>query len=110
MTTSDRGAEPAGRSPSYASLQPPASGSLVQVHTEWIGFYDTHYHRVVRFVMHNGASQADAQDAAQEAFIESWTLMSSDPDRWQAVTVKEAWIRTVALRRYRRPLGPAGAR
>jgi len=77
----------------------------VQVRTEWIGFYDTHYHRVVRFVMHNGASQADAQDATQEAFIESWKLMSSDPGRWQAITGKEAWIRTVALRRARRPPG-----
>ncbi len=78
----------------------------MQVRTDWISFYDTHYHRVVRFVMHNGASQADAQDAAQEAFIESWALMSSDPSRWQAITGKEAWIRTVALRRYRRPPGP----
>ncbi len=78
----------------------------MQVRTDWISFYDTHYHRVVRFVMHNGASQADAQDAAQEAFIESWALMSSDPDRWQAITGKEAWIRAVALRRYRRPPGP----
>ena len=69
-------------------------------------FYDAHYHRVVRFLMHNGASQADAQDAAQEAFIESWALMSSDLSRWQAITGKAAWIRTVALRRYRRPPGP----
>ena len=78
----------------------------MQVRTEWISFYDTHYHRVVRFVMYNGASQEDAHDAAQEAFIESWALMSSNPGRWQAITGKEAWIRTVALRRCRRPSGP----
>jgi RNA polymerase sigma factor (sigma-70 family) len=106
VTASGQRPEPVGQSPSYASLQAPAPGSLVQVRTEWISFYDTHYHQVVRFVMHNGASQADAQDAAQEAFIESWALMSSDPSRWQAITGKEAWIRTVALRRYRRPPGP----
>jgi len=46
--------------------------------------------------MHNGASQADAQDATQEAFIESWKLMSSDPGRWQAITGKEAWIQSRA--------------
>lgn len=74
--------------------------------TEWISFYDAHYSRVVRFVMHNGASQADAQDAAQEAFSESWELMSRHPGRWQAITGKEAWIRKVALRRYWRPPGP----
>ncbi len=106
MTASGRAAEPADQSPSYADPQSPAPGSLVQVRTEWISFYDAHYHRVVRFVMHNGASQADAQDAAQEAFIESWALMSSDLSRWQAITGKAAWIRTVALRRYRRPPGP----
>jgi DNA-directed RNA polymerase specialized sigma24 family protein len=75
----------------------------VQARSEWIGFYDTHYHRVVRFVMHNGASQADAQDAAQEAFIESWALVSSDPDRWQAITGKAAWIRTGLAGARRKP-------
>jgi RNA polymerase sigma factor (sigma-70 family) len=105
VTVDSRGPESAGRSPSYASLHGLAPGSLVHVRTEWISFYDTQYHRVVRFVMHNGASQADAQDAAQEAFIESWALMSSNPGRWQAITGKEAWIRTVALRRYWRPPG-----
>jgi len=93
-----------GRSP---SASPPAlvPAGLVQARSEWIGFYDTHYHRVVRFVMHNGASQANAQDAAQDAFLESWALVSKDPDRWQAIAGKAAWIRTVALRRYRRPPG-----
>jgi DNA-directed RNA polymerase specialized sigma24 family protein len=56
--------------------------------------------------MLNGAYLEDARDAAQEAFTESWALMDSQPDRWVAVTSKEAWIRVVALRRYRRPLGP----
>jgi RNA polymerase sigma-70 factor (ECF subfamily) len=83
-----------------------SSGSLVQVRGEWIDFYETHRHRVVRFLMLYGATQAEAEDAAQEAFIESWELLTRDADRWLAVTGKAAWIRTVALRRYRRPLGP----
>jgi RNA polymerase sigma factor (sigma-70 family) len=87
------------------SLPAPLPGSLVQVRVEWIDFYDTHYHRVVRFLMLNGAARADAQDAAQEAFIESWDLLARDPGRWLAVTGKAAWIRTVALRRYWRPPG-----
>jgi DNA-directed RNA polymerase specialized sigma24 family protein len=48
----------------------------------------------------------EAEDAAQEAFVESWDLLTKDPDRWLAVTGKAAWIRTVALRRHRRPPGP----
>ena len=82
-----------------------ASAIMVQVRAEWIDFYDAHYHRVVRFLMHFGASLLDAQDAAQEAFTESYDLMTGNPDRWQAVNNKAAWIRTVALRRYKRPPG-----
>ena len=79
---------------------------LAEIRTAWIDFYDAHYNLVVRFVMHDGACLQDAQDAVQEAFTESWALMENHPDRWLAVTSKEAWIRVVALRRYRRPPGP----
>jgi RNA polymerase sigma-70 factor (ECF subfamily) len=75
------------------------------VRAEWISFYDDHYHRVVRFIMHAGASPADAQDAAQEAFTESWKLMTSNPAAWQAVDRKAGWVRTTALRRLTRPPG-----
>jgi RNA polymerase sigma factor (sigma-70 family) len=105
VTADGRGPESVGRASSSASLSALAPDSVIQMRAEWIAFYDTHYQRVVRFVMYNGASQADAQDAAQEAFVESWALMSSDPGRWQMITGKAAWIRTVALRRYRRPPG-----
>jgi DNA-directed RNA polymerase specialized sigma24 family protein len=78
---------------------------MVAVLTEWTRFYDGHYHGVVRFLMLNGARRADAEDAAHEAFVESFDLAADNPDRWQAVKGKAAWIRTVALRRYRRPPG-----
>ena len=106
MTNDDHGPELVGLSPSLASAQAPAPGSLVQMRAAWVDFYDAHYDRVVRFVMQNGACLDDARDAAQEAFVESWTLLSSDPPRWVAITNKMAWIRVVALRRYRRPPGP----
>jgi DNA-directed RNA polymerase specialized sigma24 family protein len=77
----------------------------VQVRAEWISFYDTHYHRVVRSTMHAGASLPDAQDATQEAFTESWKLMIRDSGAWQAINGQTAWGRTVALRRHARPLG-----
>ena len=106
MTIDDRGPEPVGLSPSFAGSQVPAPGSLVDMRAAWIDFYDAHYHRVVRFVMQDGACLDDAQDAAQEAFVESWALLSSDSARWVAITNKMAWIRVVALRKYRRPPGP----
>jgi RNA polymerase sigma factor (sigma-70 family) len=96
-------ADPAVSSSGQASLYP---GNLMQVRTEWVDFFDANYHRVVRFLMHYGASLADAQDAAQEAFIESFDLMSRSPERWTTIAWKSAWIRTVALRRYQRPSGP----
>jgi len=106
MTAGDVQPDPAGPDLSSGSLPGPLPGNLVQVRADWIDFYDTHYHRVVRVVMLNGATRAEAEDAAQEAFKESWDLLVKDPDRWQAVTGKAAWIRTVALRRHRRPPGP----
>ena len=104
MTAGDLQPEPIR--PELSPGQPPMPGSMVQVREEWIEFYDAQYHRVVRFLMLNGASKADAQDAAHDAFIESWDLLAKDPERWRAVAGKAAWIRTVALRRYRRPPGP----
>jgi RNA polymerase sigma factor (sigma-70 family) len=104
MTAGERGPEISGLLP-YPSA--PLPGLLTaEKRAAWIDFYDTHYHRVVRFVMHNGACLQEAQDAVQEAFTESWAMMDSHPDRWMAITSKEAWIRAVALRRYRRPPGP----
>jgi RNA polymerase sigma factor (sigma-70 family) len=107
MTASERGPETSGPLSSYPRA--PQLGSipvLAEIRSAWIDFYDAHYHRVVRFVMHNGACLQEAQDAVQEAFAESWELIASDPCRWLAIASKEGWIRSVALRRYRRPSGP----
>ncbi|MBO0804452.1 MAG: sigma-70 family RNA polymerase sigma factor [Nocardiopsaceae bacterium] len=107
MTTGDREREPDSRSWPTPPAPAPAPGILGDVRAEWIGFYDDHYHRVVRFVMHNGASRPEAEDAAQEAFAESWKLMDRESGRqWRAVANKGAWVRTVALLRHKRPPGP----
>ena len=92
--------------PSSRPARAPVPGSMMQMRAEWIEFYDAQCNRVVRFLIYNGATQADAEDAAHEAFIESWDLLARDPDGWRAVAGKAAWIRTVALRRYKRPPGP----
>jgi RNA polymerase sigma factor (sigma-70 family) len=107
MTTGEREPESSGLPQSRRTVPPPQLMPTVpEVRASWINFYDTHYPRVMRFVMHSGACLQDAQDAVQEAFTESWTLMNSNPDRWSEVSRKEAWIRVVAWRRYLRPPGP----
>lgn len=63
MTTGELGPGPARQSPSYPTRQAPAPASLVEMRTAWISLYDSHYHRVVRFLMHYGATMDDAQDA-----------------------------------------------
>lgn len=82
-----------------------AFGDPAQLQAEWIGFYDANYDRVVRFMMHAGASRAEAQDAAQEAFTESWKLLSRKPAAWQEIEAKAAWIRVIAMRSHARPPG-----
>ncbi len=107
MTAGEREPETPGPAWSYPAVPLPGiMPVLAEIRAAWIDFYDTHYGRIVRFVMHNGACLQDAQDAVQEAFTESWALMDSHPDQWLAVTSKQAWIRVVALRRYHRPPGP----
>jgi RNA polymerase sigma factor (sigma-70 family) len=100
MPRGEQGPEPA-RGSAFGSL-PRRLGTG----SDWIGFYRAHFCRVVRLVMYDGASLADAHEAAQEAFAESWALLSGDPARWEAVNDKAAWIRAVAVRKYRRPPGP----
>jgi RNA polymerase sigma factor (sigma-70 family) len=79
---------------------------LVAMRADWIAFYDTEYHSVVRFLMRNGASLEDARDATEEAFLDSWTLMTKQPDRWSQIINRRSWIRAVALRKRLRPPGP----
>lgn len=70
----------------------------------FIEFYDREYHLVVRFVMNCGASLAAAEDAAQDAFLDAWKLMSV-ARKWAVVDDARGWIRAVALNKYRRPPG-----
>lgn len=65
-----------------------------------LALFEQQYHLVVRFVMICGASDQDAQDATQEAFIEA--LRRADDGRWAMVSNPGGWLRRVALRRYQR--------
>ncbi|HEX2773816.1 MAG TPA: SigE family RNA polymerase sigma factor [Micromonosporaceae bacterium] len=57
-------------------------------------FYRTTRHRVVTVLYALGGDLAEAQDAAQEAYVRAW-------QRWQRVSGygdPEAWVRTVGYR------------
>lgn len=90
-----------------ASSFTPDSETDLQSHSqgEYLDFYEREFRRVVYFLILTGAGLEDAQDAAQEAFIEAWRLLDK-PSGWPQVEYRRAWIRKVALRRYHRPPGP----
>jgi len=60
-------------------------------------FYRAESQQLVRFLMHVGATNEDAYDAAQEAFIAAWK-------NWDDIESPRAWIRTVAYRALSRRL------
>ncbi len=105
MTASNQEPGPVRQAVAPADKPDRSPGTLVPVSAGWTRFYDDHYHLVIRFLMHNGATQPDAEDATHEAFTESYDLATKKPDHWRAITGKAAWIRTVALRKYQRPPG-----
>ena len=81
-----------------------ADSLTARMRAEFIAFYDCEYPRVVVFLIHCGASWHCAEDAAQEAFVEAWTL--AERGGWGDIAEQRGWMRTVAFRKYRRPPGP----
>jgi DNA-directed RNA polymerase specialized sigma24 family protein len=73
---------------------------------EFVKFCDREHESLVRFLMNVGASLQDAQDAAQEAFIDGWRLAESGV--WTEVRNPAGWIRKVGQRKYYRHRGRAG--
>jgi RNA polymerase sigma-70 factor (ECF subfamily) len=57
-------------------------------------FYQATRHRLVTFLYAMSGDRADAQDAAQEAYVRAW-------QRWSTISAyddPEAWLRTVGYR------------
>lgn len=78
---------------------------MVDARSSFISFCDSEYPSVVRFVMRCGASLPQAQDATQDAFLDGWQLLVKNPAGWADIRKPQAWIRTLALRKYLRPPG-----
>jgi len=70
----------------------------------------TEYKRVVKFVMLDGAQLSDAEDIAQNAFLELWHVMTDQPEKWADIYSPRAWVRGVALRMHRRSLASRARR
>jgi len=75
---------------------------MAEMREDFLNFHARNYHLVVRFLMLNGATLHEAQDASQEAFLDAWKQLKK-PNGWRTIQDPRAWIRTVALRKYRRP-------
>jgi len=58
-------------------------------------FFRKRFSRTVVLLIAMGASQADAEDAAQEAMVLVWS-------QWESIREPAAWVRTVAVRSYLR--------
>ena len=56
-------------------------------------FFHERFSRTVVLLIAMGASQADAEDATQEAMILAW-------NQWDSIREPAAWVRTVAIRSY----------
>ena len=78
---------------------------IAEARSSFISFCDSEYSSVVRFVIHCGASLPQAQDAAQDAFLDGWQLLVKNPDKWADIRKPRAWIRTLAYRKFLRPPG-----
>jgi RNA polymerase sigma factor (sigma-70 family) len=64
-------------------------------------FFHQRFSRTVVLLVAMGASQADAEDATQEAMIPAW-------NQWDSIREPAAWVRTVAVRSYLRMVRTRG--
>lgn len=89
------------------SATSPRSGSRTvqftpsEAREAFLDFHQHEYLNVVAFLMINGAVRQDAEDAAQEAFLDAWQL-ANRPGGWETIDTPRGWIRKVALRKYYR--------
>jgi RNA polymerase sigma factor (sigma-70 family) len=72
-----------------------------QLEPDFVRFFRKEYDQVVLFVMRCGANLADAEDAAQEAFMAAWKYMRTSSGLG-AIADPRGWVRSVALRQHYR--------
>lgn len=98
MTVMDPGDDRSRFGPEADENPPPAQLDPVDEETEaqveeFSTFYRAHVERVVAFLREQGATWAEAADAAQEGMLKAY-------QRWGSLTRPDAWVRTVATREF----------
>ena len=78
---------------------------LAGMREDFLELCDRDHVRVVAFLMRCGACDEDARDAAQEAFLSGWRMLTQDPDKWQAIGNPAGWLRRTAHNCWKRPPG-----
>ena len=81
-----------GREPSDEQLARQSAAGCSRAFAQLVGRYDR---RVIRFVRRWARNEHDAEDIAQEAFVEAWRRLDRYDDRWRFST----WLYTIASRR-----------
>ncbi|MFB6517625.1 sigma-70 family RNA polymerase sigma factor [Streptomyces sp. NPDC056401] len=76
---------------------------------EFLDFARDEHARVVVYLLRQKATIHDANDAAQEGFLEAWKLVRLHPERWLEINNPAGWVRKVAQRAWNRRKGRAGA-
>ncbi|GAA4038878.1 hypothetical protein GCM10022248_00910 [Nonomuraea soli] len=82
-----------------------AAGTHESVRAAFISFMESESARLIRFLMYNGASLEDSKDAVQDAFLDTWKLLITQPAAWITIEDPRLWIRQVARRALARPRG-----
>lgn len=76
---------------------------MARMRGDFLDFMERTYPRMVRLLMTYGASRQDAEDAAQEAFLQGWCKVVAG--RWASIDHQDGWIRRVVWHVHRRPPG-----
>jgi Sigma-70 region 2 len=75
------------------------AAKMAAMRQTFLDFFDAESPLVVRFLMRNGASMVDAEDAAQYMALQGWRKVQRD--QWDQITYPPAWARRVALNYHR---------
>lgn len=80
-----------------AQLQP------AEVRATFLDFHQREYVPVVTFLRRANATLEDAEDAAQEAFLQAWRYCNR-LGGWESIRSARGWIRRIAINEYYRIL------
>ncbi|MEU6555358.1 sigma-70 family RNA polymerase sigma factor [Streptomyces sp. NPDC046915] len=104
MDADDPGPGPIDGGGSEIGALPSADAArMVRVRGEFLDFVEDTHPRILRLLMMKGVSRHEAEDAAQEAFLQAWREVLAG--RWASIGNHTGWIRRVVWNVHHRPPG-----